>query len=58
MSNTADRSCKMWLRSIHLAFIINVVSNILVVFLTLWRLLISYGCNSRNLKKDQGLVQA
>lgn len=41
VSNTADRSCKIWLRSICLAFIINVMSNIFVGFQTLRRLLIS-----------------
>ena len=58
MSNTADGSREIWLRSIRLAFIITVVRNILMVFQTLWRLPISFGCNSRNPKKEQVLVQA
>lgn len=57
MSNIPDRSHKIRLRiTILLAFVSNAVMNLLVN-VHLWRLLVSFGYNSRNVKKDQRVDQ-
>lgn len=57
VSNIPDRSHKIRLRiTILLAFVSNAVMNLLVN-VHLWRLLVSFGYNSRNVKKDQRVDQ-
>lgn len=54
MSNITDRSPKIQLRiSVLLASKIHAVINLLMIFQTLWRLLVSFGYKLRNEKKDQ-----
>lgn len=54
MSNITVRSPKVQLTiTVLQAFKIHAVMNLLVNFQTLWRLLVSFGYKSRNVKKDQ-----